>query len=441
MLTILALQRKWVTKQVDFSNAFVQAPLTKDVYVSLPAMFRDMSGIDTKDLCLKLNKSLYGMREAPKLWSDYLEKGLRKSGFKPSHEDVGIYYGRGMAIAVYVDDVLFFGPDADEMEAVINELQSGGFELKREKDHEDTAYSFLGINITEIDNKTKMTQHGLIKKFLSTIHMENCNVKQTPCATTPLGTDKSGPPHSEDWSYASAVGMLMYLAGNAHPEIAFAVHQCARFTHCPKQTHTTAIKHIAKYPKGILDNDQGLIFHPTNDLTLDCYVDADFAGLWGYEDDQDPVCVRSRTGYVMTMGGCPIHWTSKLQTEIALSTNEAEFIALAQALREFIPMRRAFDDMLDAFGLDKQEVKAVKSTIFEDNNSCISTATTPKMTPRTKHIAVKYHFVKQMFSPDSRETPPFQIEKIGTTDQKADIFTKGLSAQTFLTLRKLLCHY
>jgi hypothetical protein len=235
MLTILALQRKWVTKQVDFSNAFVQAPLTKDVYVSLPGMFKDMSGIDSGDLCLKLNKSLYGMHEAPKLWSDYLEKGLRKSGFKPSHEDLGIYYGRGMAIAVYVDDVLFFGPDADEMEAVINELQSGGFELKREKDHEDTAYSFLGINITEIDNKIKMTQHGLIKKFLSTIHMENCNAKQTPCATTPLGTDKSGPPHSEDWSYASAVGMLMYLAGNAHPEIAFAVHQCARFTHCPKQ--------------------------------------------------------------------------------------------------------------------------------------------------------------------------------------------------------------
>ena len=62
------------------------------------------------------------------------------------------------------------------------------------------------------------------------------------------------------------------------------------------------------------------MFNPTTDITLDCFCDADFAGLWGYEDDQDPVCVRSRTCYVMAMGGCTIHWTSKLQTEIALST-------------------------------------------------------------------------------------------------------------------------
>ena len=107
-------------------------------------------------------------------------------------------------------------------------------------------------------------------------------------------------------------------------------------------------------------------------MTLNCYVDADFAGLWNYEDDQDPVCVRSRTGYVMTMVGCPLHWTSKLQTELALSTTEAEYIALAQAMREFIPMRRAFDDMLAAFRLDKDQHHAAKSTIFEDNNAGLS---------------------------------------------------------------------
>ena len=221
--------------------------------------------------------------------------------------------------------------------------------------------------------------------------------------------------------------MLMYLSGNAHHEIAFAVHQCARFTHCPKQSHTQAIKHLAKYLKCILDQEQGLIYKPTTSLNLDCYVDADFDGLWNYEDDQDPVCVRSRTGYVMTMGGCPIHWTSKLQTELALSTTEAEYIALEQAMREFIPIRRAFDDMLAAFNLDKDAHHAVKSTIFEDNNGAISTATTPKMTPRTKHIAVKYHFVKQLFNPN-HEDNPFTLVKIDTLEQKADVFAKGLTA-------------
>ena len=150
--------------------------------------------------------------------------------------------------------------------------------------------------------------------------------------------DADGPWHDESWEYASAVGMFMYLGGNAYPEIQFAVHQCAHFTHAPKHSHTCAIKHIAHFLQGVLQAQQGLTFKVTGDLHLDCYVDASFAGLWGYEDDQDPVCVRSRTGHVMTLGDCPMHWTSKLQTEQALSTTEAEYIALAQSLREFISM-------------------------------------------------------------------------------------------------------
>ena len=287
-----------------------------------------------------------------------------------------------------------------------------------------------------------MTQHGLIKKFLATVGMTDCNAKTTPCSTTPLGTDVNGPRHDDPWEYASAVGMLMYLAGNAHPEIQFAVHQCARFTRSPRRSHANAIKHLAKYLQGILKNDQGLLIKPTKDIVLDCYVDADFAGLYGYEDDQDPVCVRSRTGYVMTMGGCPVHWSSKLQTEIALSTTEAEFIALAQSLRELIPMRRAFDDMIKAFNLESQHPVTVKSKIFEDNNGAISTASTPKMTPRTKHIAVKYHFVKNYFA-KKRVTAdhPFDLLKIDTLIQKADIFTKGLPEVSFIRLRRLLCNY
>ena len=134
MLTILSLQQHWVTKKIDFSNAFVQAPLEKDVYVALPALFEDASGIDSKELCLKLKKSLYGMKEAPKLWGDHLSKALDRCGFKPANEDLAVYYGRGMVIVVFVDDVLFFGLDESEMEKVINELQTDGFELKKGKE-------------------------------------------------------------------------------------------------------------------------------------------------------------------------------------------------------------------------------------------------------------------------------------------------------------------
>ena len=232
----------------------------------------------------------------------------------------------------------------------------------------------------------------------------------------------------------------MYLAGNAHPEIQFATHQCARFTHSPRHPHSEAIKRIGRYLKGIIDKNHGLKFKPTDDLSLDCHVDADFAGLWSYEDDQDPVCGCSRTGYVMSLGGCPIHWTSKLQQETALSTTEAEYIALAQALREFIPLRRAYEEMMSAFGFDKNPA-VFKSRIFEDNNGAISTASTPKMTPRTKHIAVKYHFVKGYFGKTRNPDHPFEIVKIDTLEQNADIFTKGLSEVAFLRIRKLFCNY
>ena len=446
MLTVTAMQKGWITRQIDFSNAFVQAPMSRDVYVSLPAMFADSNSIESKLLCLKLRKRLYGLKDAPKLWHDWLAKGLSKAQFTPSDSDPGIYFGRGMCLVVYVDDVLLFGPNEEDMEKVISELQLDGFDLKLEKTGAEKAYDFLGIHITEeIDAETnskviKMTQLGLIKKFLECVQMVDCNPSPTPCTVQPLGTDANGKRFSETWEYASAVGMLMYLAGNAYPEIQYAVHQCARFTHAPRQSHAVAVKRIAHYLKGVLDQEGGLCYKVSSDLNFDMYCDADYAGLWTYEDDQDPVCVRSRTGYVMTLGGCPVHWTSKLQTEIALSTLEAEYIALAQGMREFVHLRRFYVEMLLNFDIFKDSQSIVKSKIFEDNNGCISTATAPKLTPRTKHISVKYHFVRNYFNldPQKKTIHPFILEKIASEEQKADLFTKGFNPETFLRLRKLL---
>ena len=130
---------------------------------------------------------------------------------------------------------------------------------------------------------------------------------------------------------------------------------------------------------------------------------------------------------------------SKLQTEIACSTLEAEYIALAQAMRALIPIRRGFVELCYSFNLIAPDAFPVQSTIFEDNNGCISTCTAPKLSPRTKHIAVKYHFARNFFSGDSQEGNPFVLKKVHTDLQKADIFTKGLAENKFEILRKLLC--
>ena len=116
--------------------------------------------------------------------------------------------------------------------------------------------------------------------------------------------------------------MLLYLAGNTRPDIAFAVHQCAPFSHCPMKGHEDSVKHIVRYLIGT--KEKGLIFAPHEDIVLEAYADADFAGLWNVEDPQDPTCVKSRTGYVIQLGGSLVVWKSKLQTLVAVSTMEAE---------------------------------------------------------------------------------------------------------------------
>ncbi len=175
-------------------------------------------------------------------------------------------------------------------------------------------------------------------------------------------------------------------------------------------------------------------FAPDQEMKLDCYVDADFAGLWNHEESQDPICVKSRTGYVFTLGGCPLVWSSKLQTEIALSTLEAEYIALSQSMRELIPLRAILQEVGTKLNLDFAQPIIMHSTVFEDNNGALGLASSPKMTPRTKHIGVKYHFFRSKIGEDKG----IRIQKIESVKQKADCFTKGLLDQTFQYIRKIL---
>jgi hypothetical protein len=214
------------------------------------------------------------------------------------------------------------------------------------------------------------------------------------------------------------------------------------------------VKHICRYLKGTAT--RGLEFTLDGEMAIDCYVDSDFAGLWQQEEEQDPVSTRSRTGYFLTFGGCPLLWGSRLQTETALSTMEAEYIALSQSMRELIPIREVVLEMQqhvfggrkilgcrthskifeqsnesDARGDDNAHNKLPISTVYEDNNACLKFATAPKMSPRTKHIAVKYHFFREKV-----EKLEIQVVRIDSEENAADAFTKGLPEVTFQRLRK-----
>ena len=133
---------------------------------------------------------------------------------------------------------------------------------------------------------------------------EDVTTRLEPAAKEPLGKDVDASQRKESWSYPSLIGMMLYLSSNSRPDIAYAVHSCCRFNHCARQSHEKGIKRIARYLKGT--RTRGLIFDPKKELKLEMYCDADFAGLWNSENKDDPVCVKSRTGIILTLGGIPI---------------------------------------------------------------------------------------------------------------------------------------
>ena len=255
----------------------------------------------------------------------------------------------------------------------------------------------------------------------------------------PIHSDKNGEPFNYNWNYRSVVGTLMYLATNSRPDIAHAVHSCACFNHNPKQSHGKTLLHICKYLKGTSKN--GLILTPSESLTLDLYVDADYAGLYSVEDPTDPICSKSRTGFVITLAGCPVDWKSTLQSESSLSTTESETIALATALRTFIPLRESLFHIRDRFHItSKKKIHvSLKSTVYEDNAATTLLACTKRLSPRTRHIATKHWWSIAQISNENDGNNGIFIQKIDGTVNTADLFTKNTKTKTFVCLRKLLC--
>ena len=222
------------------------------------------------------------------------------------------------------------------------------------------------------DSKLKLTQPHLIQSILHDLHLHPDKSKATPVPslTTKLLTpDVDGIPFDNHFDYRAVIGKLNYLEKSTRPEIAYAVHQCARFSSSPKQSHGEAVKRIGRYLLGTMD--KGLIMKPT-DESFDCWVDASHAGEWNREyAEEDATTAKSRSGYVITYAGCPLLWASKMQTEIALSSTEAEYIALSQALREVIPITELTKqgNMGSSYERTKQNYTAKYSKITQVHSS------------------------------------------------------------------------
>ena len=190
--------------------------------------------------------------------------------------------------------------------------------------------------------------------------------KRVPATKPLLHKDVDGVERKHNCHYRQVIGMLNYLQGSTRPDISMAIHQCARFSNDPRALHERGVRHIGKYL--LATKERGLVFKPDSTKGIECFVDADFAGGWSKADASNPENVMSRTGYVIFYAGCPVLWASKLQTEIALSTAEAEYIALSSAMRDVIPLMQLLTEISVILPIYNPDPK-VKCKVFEDNES------------------------------------------------------------------------
>jgi Reverse transcriptase (RNA-dependent DNA polymerase) len=442
LLLILSAILNLNTRQVDYTAAFVHAPIDRDpnydslspeqqarqgVYVDMP------QGFSRKGKVLRLKKSLYGLKQSPRNFFQHLKSKLESVGFHAATDvDSCLFISDKVICLCYVDDTLLFSPKQEWIDEVIDKLRQTDLSIEIE----DDVAGFLGVQIKRDDNAgtVTLTQTGLIDRIIDALHIEGLPPKETP-ADDVLTMDKEGDPPYGTFNYASVIGMMWYLYGHSRPDLGFALSQAARFSFAPKRSHELALIRIGQYLKGT--RDKGLVLTPNRAelLKVDCYVDADFCGLYGREDRTDPSSVKSRTGYVICIADCPVIWSSKLQESIALSTMMAEYYALSTAMREVIPLNELIKSVAGGLSLDNESHTSFKTTVWEDNNGALTLATLDpgQHTPRSKHYDIKVHWFRSHLKPNQIE-----VEKIDTSLQKADIFTKPLPPEVFIHLRRLL---
>ena len=426
LMLILEVLLDLQSKQGDVTAAFLHAKLNdgETIFVEMPTGFRKHNKV------LKLKRTLYGLRQSPREFWKYLTDAMKQCDMVPSKMDPCLFVGPKVLAICYVDDIIFWAKDEDAIYELGIQLRSKELLLEEE----DDAAGFLGVRLDKLeDGKINMTQTGLTDRIIETLGLDTkmSKNKYTPAEAKPLPRDDNGEPPSNDFSYASVVGMLLYLSGHTRPDIAYAVNCCARYMFCPRKSHEIALKRIGRYLKAT--RTKGLILDPCDELCIDNYPDADFAGMYGHEVITDPACVKSRTGFIITVANCPVLWMSKLQQETALSTMEAEIIALAHSCRELFPIMDMVTQLGPKFGLKTEDMTTIKVSIHEDNAGALILAKTipPQHTPRSKYYAIKTVWFREEIVKRG-----ISLMKIDTVEQLGDIFTKGVPKATLEYLRK-----
>jgi transposase InsO family protein len=406
MLLVVAVHLKMDVQQMDVKTAFLNGTLDEEIFMSQPPGF-EVKG--QEHLVCKLEKSLYGLKQSPRQWNITMDGYLNGIGFQSCTADPCIYVkrdaGKMVTIALYVDDLII----ASNCKVLMDETKSN---LNKRFDMKDLGRLrfCLGIEVVwNQDGTCSLSQRQYAQEVLERFKMTDCKPVSIPIATGEKLTKEMCPltPREKELMakvpYRSAVGSLIYLVTGTRPDLAVAVGIVSKYLENPGPRHWGAVKRIFRYLKGTIDLS---LECKVQSLKLVGYCDADWAG--------DLDSRRSTTGYVFKLGRFPVSWKSKRQPTVALSTSEAEYMSLASAAQTAIWLRRLLGDL----GFTQEKA----TEIFEDNQGCIAMAKNPVNHDRTKHIDIKYHFVRELL-----ESGVISLTYLQTEDMLADVMTKGLA--------------
>jgi hypothetical protein len=272
---------------------------------------------------LKICKNIYGQKQAGQVWNKHLVSKPKPPRFKQRSINECVFYQGSCIYMLYTNNSILAGPDKQELDNIIQDMKALRVNLDRGRQY----FGFPWRMHQENNQCTVcLTQPHLIDQILRDLRLDKEIVvtKQTPAlVSTILSRFSESESFDGHFKYQSIIRKLNYLEKSTQPDISYAVHQCAQFAANPKKGEVTWLGRYLAATK-----DKGLIFFPTAQ-SFDCYVDANFSGNWDKKEAQrDPDTARSQLGHVIVNAGCPIVWASKLQTQIALSTTKAEYIAL-----------------------------------------------------------------------------------------------------------------
>ena len=397
MLT-LAAQRGWGVRHLDVKTAFLHGLLSEEIYMDQPLGFE----AGESGMYCHLLKSLYGLKQASRAWHQRLRQELEKLGLQGADEDPSLFYtpSKNLYLLVYVDDMLVIGAEED-----IERLKEGLASSFTLNDLGEASL-FLGLELEwkRGDHQVWVQQNRYAKQVLLQFGGENLRPASTPLAP---GVKLEGGEGSDVrlQEFQSAVGSLQYLATGTRPDLSFAVGEVSKFLTCPREEHWRSVQHILRYLSST--KDYALVLGATSEgeTSLQGYTDAD----WGANDETR----RSISGHTFILGAGAVSWSSKRQQTVALSSTEAEYLALTRATKEALWLQRLLGE------IEGKTRGAV--AIHVDNLGCIAMAKNPEGHERSKHIDIQAHFVRQHVS--NRRV---ELNYCPTEEMVADIMTKPL---------------